>query len=90
LQTALNDFYVTYEINAATNEPDLMVFTYAELHQHIQDQFNLAGVEIMSPHYTSLRDGNTITVPPAHRAADYEAPAFRIRQTESLPGKTRG
>ncbi|MBS1807205.1 MAG: mechanosensitive ion channel [Acidobacteria bacterium] len=79
LQTALNDFYVTYEINAATSEPDLMVWTYSDLHQNIQVQFNQAGVEIMSPHYTSLRDGNTITVPAGHRPATYRAPAFHLQ-----------
>ena len=35
LQTALNDFYVTYELNAYTDEPREMVNTYSALHvQH--------------------------------------------------------
>jgi small-conductance mechanosensitive channel len=85
LQTALNDFYVSYQINAATKEPDLMVWTYSALHQNIQQQFNQAGLEIMSPHYTSLRDGNTTTVPAAHRGDDYRAPAFRVLSNQSLP-----
>jgi small-conductance mechanosensitive channel len=63
LQTALNDFFVTYEINAYTRRANDMVNIYGELHQHIQDAFNAAGVEIMSPHFTSLRDGNPSTIP---------------------------
>ena len=78
LQTSLDDFYVTYQINASTDKPSAMVFTYAELHQRIQDAFNRAGVEIMSPHYSSLRDGNQITVPAENLAKDYRAPAFRV------------
>ncbi|MDZ7645698.1 MAG: hypothetical protein U5K54_00170 [Cytophagales bacterium] len=35
---------------------------YSELHRHIQNKFNEAAVEILSPHYRSLRDGNTSTI----------------------------
>ena len=44
-----------------------MVAIYAELHQNIQDCFNQSDVEIMSPHYASLRDGNATTVPGQYR-----------------------
>ncbi len=83
LQTALNDFFVTYEINAFTGKPGLMARTYSELHQKIQDKFNEAGVEIMSPHYSSLRDGNSTTIPAEHRPADYKAPGFRVSSTDA-------
>lgn len=63
LQTSLDDFYVSYQINAYTDKPASMARTYSDLHQHIQDQFNAAGVEIMSPHYRALRDGNQVTIP---------------------------
>jgi small-conductance mechanosensitive channel len=78
LQTALNDFYVTYELNAYTDAPDKMPWIYGVLHQHIQDKFNEAGVEIMSPHYTQVRDGNQTTIPADYLPPDYEAPAIRI------------
>ncbi len=80
LQTALNDFYVAYEINAYTDQPELMESICSELHQNIQDKFNEGGVEIMSPHYAQLRDGNTTTVPEANRPADYAPPFFRVKQ----------
>jgi small-conductance mechanosensitive channel len=63
LQTSLDDFYVIYQINAYTSEVSRMAAIYAELHQNIQDCFNEADVEIMSPHYASLRDGNASAVP---------------------------
>ncbi len=78
-QTALNDFYVTYEINAYTNAPRDMIDIYAALHAKIQDAFYAAGVEIMSPHYTAIRDGNTVAIPEPLRAPDYRAPAFRVQ-----------
>jgi small-conductance mechanosensitive channel len=77
-QTALNDFYVTYEINAYTQTPHDMAEIYAALHANIQDVFFKAGVEIMSPHYTSVRDGNTIAMPEVFRAPGYEAPGIRV------------
>src|SRR5512143_92892 len=50
-QTGLNDFYVSYELNAYTDRPLEMVSIYSDLHQNIQDAFNEHGVQIMSPHY---------------------------------------
>ena len=62
-QTALNDFFVSYQLNVYTNRADRMMGIYAELHQNIQDAFNEGGVEILSPHYYQLRDGNATSIP---------------------------
>ncbi|MBK9308200.1 MAG: mechanosensitive ion channel family protein [Nitrospira sp.] len=78
LQTSLNDFYVTYEINAYTGAPNKMAAIYSELHQHIQDQFNEAGLEIMSPHYTQIRDGNRTTIPDQYLPKSYQPTGLRI------------
>ncbi|MBX9658132.1 MAG: mechanosensitive ion channel family protein [Nitrospiraceae bacterium] len=96
LQTSLNDFYVTYELNAYTDQPNLMATIYAELHQHIQDTFNEAGVEIMSPHYTQLRDGNKTAIPDQYLPKAYRPSGIRISpldQWTTQPGNdnaTRG
>lgn len=63
LQTSLDDWYVAYQLNAYTDTPEKMPKIYSELHANIQDKFNAAGVEIMSPHYRAVRDGNAITIP---------------------------
>ncbi|MDH5275865.1 MAG: mechanosensitive ion channel family protein, partial [Gammaproteobacteria bacterium] len=78
LQTALDDFYVRYELNATTSTPNRMAEIYSELHANIQDAFNEAGVEIMSPHYVAARDGSQSTIPADHLPASYIAPPFRI------------
>ena len=62
LQSGLNDFYVSYELNAYTKEPNKMAMIYSVLHQNIQDAFNAEGVEIMSPHYIATRNGNKSTI----------------------------
>jgi len=79
LQTALNDFYVAYELNAYTAHPKNMLAIYSQLHQNIQDKFNEAGVEINSPHYTSLRDGNRVTIPDEYLPANYKSPTFEVQ-----------
>ena len=74
LQTDLNDFNVTYQINAYTKLSHKMASIYSLLHQNIQDKFNKAGVEIMSPHYTALRDGNAIQIPDDYKPKGYKRP----------------
>jgi small-conductance mechanosensitive channel len=71
LQTSLDDFYVSYELNVYTNMSGNMSAIYSELHSRIHDKFDEAGVEIMSPHYSSLRDGNNSTVPQGHLPKEY-------------------
>ncbi|MDE6802328.1 MAG: mechanosensitive ion channel family protein, partial [Muribaculaceae bacterium] len=55
-----------YQLNAYIKDADKLGEIYSDLHQNIQDVFNEAGVEIMSPKYVATRDGNPSTIP-----ADY-------------------
>jgi small-conductance mechanosensitive channel len=55
LQAALNDSSVAYTINAHLEDPFLMPATLSALHAAIQDQFNAAGVEILSPTFRVQR-----------------------------------
>ncbi len=62
LETSLSDFYPVYQVNAYIKDADRMAQIYSDLHQNIQDRFNEAGVEILSPHYEAKRDGESSTV----------------------------
>lgn len=77
-QNSLEDFYVGYEINGYTKNANQQGSIYSELHTHIQDCFNEAGIEIMSPHYRAGRDGNQTTIPENYLPKDYKAPPFNI------------
>ena len=55
LQTSLDDFYVSYQVNVYTHHAEKMQVIKSELHQNIQDRFNEAGIEILSPHYRANR-----------------------------------
>ncbi|MFP4007251.1 MAG: mechanosensitive ion channel family protein [Spirulinaceae cyanobacterium] len=84
LQTSLDDFYVSYELNAYTSAPAKMPEIYSELYQNIQDCCNENDIEILSPHYSAMRDGNQITIPENYLAKDYEVPGFRIQPLGGL------
>lgn len=64
LSTSLSDWYPVYQVNAYIKDADRLAEIYSDLHQNIQDRFNEVGVEIMSPHYMAVRDGNASTIPP--------------------------
>jgi len=55
-QTSLDDYYVSYQINAHTKNPWAMARIYSQLHENIQDQCGQAGIEILSPGYEVWRD----------------------------------
>ena len=63
LETELQDYYPCYQLNAYIKDADKLAQIYSDLHQQIQDTFNEAGVEIMSPHYYAKRDGSATTIP---------------------------
>jgi len=64
VQTSLNDFHVSYELNAYINDVPGYRKAYSDLLAAIQDAFARAGVEILSPAYEAQRDGNPSTIPP--------------------------
>ncbi len=85
LQADLQDSYVKYEINAYTDHPLLMPYIYSDLHANIQDSFYESGVEIMSPVFHALRDGNHTAIPNTYLPKDYQAKAFRVNEVETKP-----
>lgn len=78
LQTSLEDFYVSYQINAYVREANKQATIYSNLHQNIQDVCNEKGIEILSPHYRAARDGSMSTIPSSYLAKDYQAPSFNV------------
>lgn len=65
LQTGLNDYYPAYELNAFTRDATGMRHVLSALHAAIQDQFAAGGVEITSPAYLAVRQGDKSTIPEA-------------------------
>lgn len=84
LQTSLDDFYVSYELNAFIDQPEFMARVYSDLHQNIQDACNESGLEILSPHYRAMRDGQASTIPTGYLGEDYKPPAFVVRLVDRL------
>jgi small-conductance mechanosensitive channel len=82
LQHALNDFYVSYELNAYTDSPRDVLNIFSDLHRNVQDKFNEAGVEICSPHFAALRDGNAVARPEQYLKPGYQPGGFRVEAME--------
>ncbi len=77
-QTSLDDFYVSYTLKVYTKHPEKMGAIYSQLHQNMQDKCNEADIEILSPHYSAIRDGNLITIPADYLDENYQVPSFRV------------
>ncbi|WP_147281748.1 mechanosensitive ion channel family protein [Dyella solisilvae] len=87
LHTALADYYIVYQLNAATAYPAIHVETEAELNRHIVDAFNEFGVQVMSPHFRRQPE-QKVWVPPERW---YEAPAAPPpRPEEHAPSPSGG
>ncbi len=82
LQTSLDDFYVSYQINAYTTEAGKGAKIYSELYANIQDAFNEAGLEILSPHYRAQRDGSPMAVPADYLPPNYVSPGIKINSNK--------
>jgi small-conductance mechanosensitive channel len=80
-QRSLDDFFVTYELNAYTDDPCSMLRIYSELHRQVLDAFNEHGVQIMSPHY--LGDPAGVKVVPKDKW--YSPPADAKDKDTSRP-----
>lgn len=51
----LDSYTVAYEINAYTDKPSELVTAYSELMKSILDEFEMAGVEVLSPQHVAVR-----------------------------------
>ncbi|MBE0616489.1 MAG: mechanosensitive ion channel [Proteobacteria bacterium] len=83
LQRALSDFYVEYELRFAIDRPVERVPVLSELHAAIQDAFNEAGVQIMSPNFEAQPE-KPVLVP---RDQWYAAPA-KPPETADAPDRS--
>lgn len=72
LQEALDEFYVSYQLNVYTREADKMSYIYSELHKHVQDVFGEAGIDLLSPHYSISKSIDEVKLPKRSGVKDGE------------------
>jgi small-conductance mechanosensitive channel len=75
LQTALDDFYVRYELTACVESSSTRNEVLDRLHGKIQDVFNEHGVQIMSPHFKKQPAENVVVPKDRWYAAPAKPPA---------------
>ncbi len=79
LQLSLDDYYITYQLNAYTKQPNRQAVIYSKLFENVQDVFNEAGIELMSPHFYALRDGHDINIPKSYSHTNDGAKAIQVK-----------
>jgi small-conductance mechanosensitive channel len=62
-QTTLGDYAVSYQLRAWSDRADLMYETHSTLRANVLDEFNRAGVEIMTPSIFAHRDASGPAIP---------------------------
>jgi small-conductance mechanosensitive channel len=62
-QADLGDYAVSYQLRAWTDQPNLMFEIHSILRGNVLDEFNRAGVEIMTPSIFAHRDASTLAIP---------------------------
>ncbi len=60
IQTALSDWYVTYEIRCVIYAVEKRIIILSNLHAAIQDTFNEYGVQIMSPNFVAQPEKSVV------------------------------
>lgn len=63
LQISINEFDVTYQINAYTKKANKYASIYSELNKQILEVFQAAGVELVTVHFMATRDGSEKQLP---------------------------
>ena len=76
LQNGLGDFAVQYKLVAFTDDARTAVKTVSELRQRALDEFNEAGVEIMTPMVHAVRNSPELATPKG--ASEGEAGSLRV------------
>ena len=78
LEKSLDNFAVTYELNAYCNDPSRIFELYAELHRSIMDVFKESEVEIMTPDVLAFR-GETASPPRARSSRARSKPLKKVK-----------
>ena len=79
IQLRLDDFYVTYQINAYISNANQQEFIYSDLRRQLIDEFNEAGIELLSPHFMAHRGGNEPQFPKDQIPDSYRTSEFNVK-----------
>jgi small-conductance mechanosensitive channel len=70
LQTAMDDFYATYQINLYTKDVARVPAIYSQLYENIQNSFHAAGIDMTAAHYRINLPPDVYTPPPEDKKAN--------------------
>lgn len=79
-QASLDDYAVSYSLVVVLEDPTLSIATRTELSQNIQDTFNKAGLEIMTPAVRAVRNSLDPAIPAEYLDDPEPKTRFRVDQ----------
>jgi len=82
-QQSLDDFAVTYTLVVVLDDPKKTIATRTELLENIQDAFNEAGVEIMTPSVRAIRNSLDPAIPDKYLGDPGPETRFRVDSPRS-------
>lgn len=82
IQTALDSYAVSYLLVAKTMEPKRQRLIESALRENVLDAFNGAGIEIMTPSVTAVRDANHPAIPATYNPQPFRFPGLRMLSVE--------
>jgi len=88
LQPELHDYYVKYEVCGYTNRPTELHLIETSLRRKMQEHLFADGIEICSPAFFALRDGNSVQLPTPAQEALAKSPDPEI-QSEYVAASER-
>lgn len=86
-QLSLDDFYVTYQINAYVKNANRQDFIYSDLHKELLEEFSKAGIELMSPHFMAHRGGTEPQLPDDRIPMSYKDSPFNVNISKNNSAK---
>jgi len=82
-QLSLDDFAVTYTVVVVLEDPKKTIATRTELLENIQDAFNQAGLEIMTPSVRAIRNSLDPAIPDKYLGDPGAETRFRVDSPRS-------
>ncbi|GAB4379677.1 MAG: mechanosensitive ion channel family protein [Elainellaceae cyanobacterium] len=80
----LDNFELLYQIKVAINDPTCEDDIYSELYQRICDRCHELGIEMLTPSYSAIRDGNHAVIPSENLPDNYTPKGFHLNPLGNL------
>lgn len=80
----IDNFELIYQVKLSIDDPTLEDEIYSELYRRICDRCHEMGIEMLTPSYSAIRDGNSAVLPANCLPDNYTPEGFRLNSLGQL------